>query len=302
MGEFRKRVSSPFIVPVGALVVIGLFVFAYSRVLLAVPKYWSVALAGLLAAEILGVGAILTAVRKVTGGQKVLVGLLGAIVLVGGGIGFANGIRPIDAHHAGVAIAATDSVFDTAEVAAPADAPFPIVFTNNDALPHNVAITSDGEAVFSGDLFTGPGSTTYEVPALNAGAYDFSCDVHPTMTGRLIAGDEGAHGGEPTGEPSPGEGGEHGAVTVTASGSAFDTDTITVAAGTESHLTLDNQDPQTPHNISVYTDDSASEQLFAGDLVTGPDTIDYVFTIEEPGEYFFRCDFHPDMNGALVAE
>ncbi|HEU4673872.1 MAG TPA: cupredoxin domain-containing protein [Candidatus Limnocylindrales bacterium] len=67
---------------------------------------------------------------------------------------------------------------------------FGLVFENRDGAPHNVAIASDGgfsSVVFRGDVVTGS-TVTYQVPALAAGTYWFRCDVHPDMTGTLVAG------------------------------------------------------------------------------------------------------------------
>jgi mono/diheme cytochrome c family protein/plastocyanin len=77
--------------------------------------------------------------------------------------------------------------FDKSALTAPANTPFQIDFTNNDAsIMHNVAITSSsGQQVFVGDFLTGVASTTYNVPALPAGTYTFVCQVHPNMTGTL---------------------------------------------------------------------------------------------------------------------
>lgn len=311
MSEFRTRVVAPILVPIAGLLVAGVVVFAFSRVLLAVPKYWSVTLAGLLAAEVLGVAAVLAAVRRVTGTQRALVGLLGAIVLAGGGVGLANGIRPIEVHSEGVAIAATNSIFDVTEVEAPADAPFELIFTNNDnGIPHNVTIFEDTETLFAGEIINGPASITYEVPALPAATYDFRCDVHPDMLGTLTAGEGGGHGGGTEGEgeglptAAPGEGeGEHGALTVVSAGSVFDTEELLVEAGAETHITFQNDDAGIPHNIAIYADDTATENLFRGETITGPSSVNYVFTLDAAGEYFFRCDVHPTtMVGAVIAE
>lgn len=310
MSEFRSRVVGPFLVPVVALIVGGIFVFALSRVLLAVPKYWSVSLAGLLAAEILGVAAVLAAVRKVTGAQKGLVGLLGVIVLAGGGIGFAEGIRPIETHGAGLAIAASGLAFDVSELVGPADEETTLEFDNQDAnIPHNVSIVDAGTPLFTGEIFNGPASKVYELPAIPAGTYEFRCDVHPTMTGTYVAGGEGGeHGGSAEGgtpepqETSSTDAGEHGGSTIVAAGSVFDLAELTVAAGAETHLTFQNDDAGIPHNVAIYADDTAGENLFRGETVTGPISTTYVFTIEEPGEYFFRCDVHPTMAGRLIAE
>ena len=42
-----------------------------------------------------------------------------------------------------------------------------------------------GTEVFKGEIFPGVATKTYDVPALDAGAYAFVCTVHPTMTGTL---------------------------------------------------------------------------------------------------------------------
>ncbi len=81
--------------------------------------------------------------------------------------------------------------YDTDSLEVPANTPFRIEFTNNDAgIPHNVAIhegSPTGPAVWTGDIFNGVETRTYDVPALPAGAYGFVCTVHPNMTGTLTA-------------------------------------------------------------------------------------------------------------------
>jgi plastocyanin len=86
-----------------------------------------------------------------------------------------------------VKVSATNTAFDQKEIEAKAGAAFQISFTNNDAgVPHNIQITApDGSQPFKGAIFTGAGTTTYDVPALAAGTYTFACVVHPTMTGTL---------------------------------------------------------------------------------------------------------------------
>jgi plastocyanin len=91
-----------------------------------------------------------------------------------------------------IVISAVGLAFEQAEVDVPADEPFQIEFANNDSgTPHNVAIHRDsatGEEVFRGDIFNGVATMTYDVPALEAGAYAFICTVHPTtMVGTLTA-------------------------------------------------------------------------------------------------------------------
>jgi cytochrome c oxidase subunit 2 len=87
---------------------------------------------------------------------------------------------------AGVQIEAQNTAFTTTAVTAPANAPFTIDFKNDDSIPHNVQIKDGtGKVVFNGDLFTGPGQTQYQVPALAPGTYPFDCIVHANMTGTI---------------------------------------------------------------------------------------------------------------------
>ena len=88
------------------------------------------------------------------------------------------------------AIVADGMKFTTAQVQVPAGRAFSLAFDNKDGAPHNVAIYIDSSAgtnVFRGDIFGGPASKAYDVPALAAGTYFFRCDVHPDMTGTIVA-------------------------------------------------------------------------------------------------------------------
>jgi plastocyanin len=88
-----------------------------------------------------------------------------------------------------VEISAQGIKFEQATVTAPVDKPFQIQFDNKDAgTPHNVAIRTggaQGPEIFKGTVFSGVETRVYDVPALDAGAYTFVCDVHPTMIGTL---------------------------------------------------------------------------------------------------------------------
>ncbi|MCM2466566.1 hypothetical protein DIC75_09660 [Methanoculleus sp. CWC-02] len=99
-------------------------------------------------------------------------------------------------------------------------------------------------------------------------------------------------------------GGEVATVDIVADNMAFDTSTITVPAGAEVTMVFDNQDDGILHNVAVYTDSSATEEIFVGETITGPETTTYTFTApEEPGTYFFRCDVHPQqMTGDFIVE
>jgi plastocyanin len=82
---------------------------------------------------------------------------------------------------------ASGVAYQTSSFQVPANQPFQIAFDNQDSgIPHNIQIAdTGGTMVFEGDTVTGPGQITYNVPALAAGAYKFSCKWHPNMVGDL---------------------------------------------------------------------------------------------------------------------
>jgi plastocyanin len=89
--------------------------------------------------------------------------------------------------------------------------------------------------------------------------------------------------------------------TISASNLAFDVDGFTVPAGEPFAIQFNNND-SAPHNVAIYSDSSKSETLFQGDVIDGGRTTRYDVDALEPGEYYFQCDVHPDMNGTLTVE
>ncbi|MGQ0671061.1 MAG: hypothetical protein ACT4PO_15615 [Actinomycetota bacterium] len=91
-----------------------------------------------------------------------------------------------------VSVVALGIAFDTDCLAAPADAPFTIVFDNQDAgTAHNVAIYPSPSELTSpllrGDIFNGVATMEYTGGPLAAGEYYFQCDVHPPqMNGTFV--------------------------------------------------------------------------------------------------------------------
>lgn len=98
----------------------------------------------------------------------------------------ASSVPPSDAD---VTLVSQDMKFDQTEVKVKADAAFSLLLTNRDGMPHNVAIYADSSArtaVYVGEMVTN-GEIVYDVPALKAGTYFFRCDLHPNMTGTIVA-------------------------------------------------------------------------------------------------------------------
>ena len=88
-----------------------------------------------------------------------------------------------------VMISALNIKFEQTTLTAPADTPFQVQFENKDpGTQHNVALhlgDVNGAELFKGEIFTGVATRVYNVQALDAGAYAFVCNVHPTMIGTL---------------------------------------------------------------------------------------------------------------------
>lgn len=121
------------------------------------------------------------------------------------------------------------------------------------------------------------------------------------MSAAACAGDDPAV--DPTDEPTDGAvaacepaGTE---LAIAAEDLAFDTDCLAAPAGEAFTITFENRDAD-QHNVAIYTDDTATESIFQGELFAGPETMTYDVSALEAGEYFFRCDVHPDMTGTFV--
>lgn len=86
-----------------------------------------------------------------------------------------------------ITLVAQDLAFDRSELIVPAGQAFRLIFENRDWTPHNVSIAGAGVTRFSGEIFGGPDSRSYVVPALENGTYVFRCDLHTSMTGEIVA-------------------------------------------------------------------------------------------------------------------
>ena len=147
---------------------------------------------------------------------------------------------------------------------------------------------------------TGPDQVQYDVPALDAGEVAFNCVVHPTTMVGSVQVSEGGGGQGGGGGGGQGGGGGTTTTTVTAANIAFDTSTIDLPAGEASTIHFVNEDSGVQHNIAIYPSaDDLANPLFRGEVITGPDEIDYAIDPLEAGEYYFHCDIHPTMSGTV---
>lgn len=89
-----------------------------------------------------------------------------------------------------IVISAQNLRFSTDQLVVPAGTKFTLVFENKEPVPHNVAISSQpdgkGDLLFRHDPITSS-TGIFEVGPLVAGTYHFHCEVHPSMTGTVLA-------------------------------------------------------------------------------------------------------------------
>jgi plastocyanin len=304
--QTRDRLVLPLLLPIGILAAIALVLWGFSRLLLGVEGSPATAVAVVVAGAVLTIGAIAAARPQVRGSTiAAFAGATAGVAMLAGGIALAVVAGEGEGGEEGpggagvvVSLVAQNIAFDPTNLTVPAGQPFTIAFDNRDTVQHNVAIFDNpeysGTALFEGEIVTGPAQVEYQVPPLEVGTYPFLCVIHPQMTGQIeaVEGEGGGPGdGAPGGAPGP---------TVAAQSLAFDTDTIELPADAPTTITFDNQEVGVPHNISIYADDTLGEVLFQGEIITGPDTIEYSIPPLPAGEYYFQCDVHPTMNGAVI--
>lgn len=223
--EVRQRIVLGILLPITAVVVGGALVFATSRLLLATPEDVTPFIALLLALNVLVGGALAAALRNRFAYALLTVVIVGTII-AGGVVGAVVGEHHVESlveeeeptptptgetptgTPTGESPSPTDSPtgevaatvdltaegiqFDTGTIELPAEALVAIRFDNRDSgTKHNFAVYTEhgGEAIFQGDIVTGPTQTDYEFTTPGPGTYHFQCDVHPTqMEGEVIVG------------------------------------------------------------------------------------------------------------------
>ena len=169
--------------------------------------------------------------------------------------------------------------------------------------PGTPAVTEPGTYVPTVNLThtwqnVSPGMHTFSVLLANN---DHSA-VQPPVTRTVTVNVSPDTTGTPTAEPMPtASPGLNSSVELAAQNLEFSLSEITVQAGALVTVFFNNMDANIPHNFAVYTDSTASTPIFQGTIVTGPATTTYTFTAPTtPGDFFFRCDVHPEMTGTFV--
>ena len=128
-----------------------------------------------------------------------------------------------------------------------------------------------------------------------------SDDTDPLAGGGPAGQDDHAahtdHAGNATSDCSP----AGATLTLTASGTKFNTDCLAAPAGQAFKINFDNKD-SVAHNIQILESHSASEALFdAGIIATGTKTLDV--PAQKAGVFAFHCKIHPGaMSGTFVVK
>ena len=293
----RQSLLLPILIPVGGLVIIVVVLFTLSRVLLSLKPNAATGVALVAAAGIMAVAAFVAGRKQVSGAALGgFVGAVAGITMFAGGLAIAVIGPPeeeVPPFHATLAApeGAIQSGYSTDALTVEANVPIELEFDNEDpGVGHNVQIFDGADdsapSLFDGVPITGPDTIPYRIAPLAPGDYFFHCRLHPgTAMQGTITVQEGA-----------------GGVEIVAKDTAWDTDEIHLPADTPSKLTVDNEDPF-EHNLSIYEDDTASgEPLFTIEPFAGPQAKPFDVPAIAEGEYYFRCDIHPTMEGKVEVQ
>ena len=93
-----------------------------------------------------------------------------------------------------------------------------------------------------------------------------------------------------TGQREPCPGGSAGGVSISAFGVAFEQTSVTAPAGKAFQIAFDNKDAGTPHNVAIHKDNASGDEVFKGEIVTGPVTTTY--DVPGPGRGDLRVRVH----------
>jgi plastocyanin len=89
---------------------------------------------------------------------------------------------------------------------------------------------------------------------------------------------------------------------ITASGIQYVEKSLTAPAGTPFQIDFDNQDPGTPHNVSIHKDSPTGDEVFKGEVFPGVAKKTYDIPALAAGTYAYVCTVHPTMTGTLTVQ
>ena len=187
-----------------------------------------------------------------------------------------------------------------------------VTWRNFDAVQHTATSTT---GKFDSGII-GPGKN-YSYTFQDPGTYDYYCTIHPYMKAQVVV----TPADNPQPAPAEVKSSQVGTtqslssntlevpisttspqpstsviIDLLAKDMSYDTDKITVIAGSRVYINFINLDVGVPHNFAVYTGSEATTDIFQGQIIIGPAKITYSFDAPvDTGTYFFRCDVHPKV-------
>ena len=209
-GEIRFRVPLVLVIPLGAVAMIAVLAWSFSRILLSLPAGAATTVAIITAANILGACAFLALrpnLSRATVFEVVLVALYPVIiglVMVQAGFGVSEehaGASEAGGEQSAPAGPATDSMVaeqtefnaDAIELAAGKPSDFEI--DNRDTVVHNLLIfqteadaADPSSALFASPDIAGGASDSFPVKPLKKDDYYFVCEYHANMNGTVKVG------------------------------------------------------------------------------------------------------------------
>jgi plastocyanin len=305
-----ERGILPVALPLMLLSMIAGSAFLFSRVLLNIEKEVAVAVAMMMAFNLLAFFAFMSSrIGRADKVEKVVA--LGVLLLPAVlGTAVAAGIIPTkggekehgaEAAPAAVKLVAEDLKFDKDEITFPANTDVEVSLDNKDTAPHNVMVfkgpDDSGEKLNDGEPTADAGKkATYKLKSPEPGTYYFHCGIHPNMNGKVVVTE--AKGG--------GEEGGGGTLSLSAKDSKFDKEQLEAKAGAKVTLNFENKE-SLPHNVQIFStpETTGEPSVLKGEpAAMKAGKVKYEFTApDKPGEYAFHCQFHPTtMKGKLVVE
>ena len=105
-----------------------------------------------------------------------------------------------------------------------------------------------------------------------------------------------------SGEPAPSEAPGSVTLELTASGVAYDTDSLDAPADTPFIIAFTNNDAGIPHNVAIHKGSPTGELVWQGEIFNGVDSRTYQVPALPAGTYGFVCTVHPNMTGTLTVK
>jgi mono/diheme cytochrome c family protein/plastocyanin len=166
--------------------------------------------------------------------------------------------------------------------------------------PSTLTYTTKDAATGATTEMTGWRDESYAMPAGATPVPDCWKDAFAAPGASSAPGASAAPSGAPTAAPSGGSAVVQ--LKLTASGIAYDTDSLEVPANTPFQIVFTNNDAGIPHNVAIHKDSPTGELVWQGEIFPGVETRTYDVPALPAGTYGFVCTVHPNMTGTLTAK